>query len=92
MPWIQVAGLPYQLAALFSGCPDPGGKLLYLRDILDLDPQLAATDSTQQQAAVTWDAAAWCSRHAAAQHNPLTARYFASLLTKELAERCESLK
>ena len=90
---MQVAGLPYQLAVLFSGCPDHSVKLSYLRDILDVEP--LAADFTQPLPAAAWDASAWFAasgREAAAHRNPLTARYLAALITKELAERCEVLK
>ena len=32
-----MAGLPSQLAAIFTACPDHGTKLVYLRDILNLE-------------------------------------------------------
>jgi DnaJ-domain-containing protein 1 len=109
---VQVAGLPFQLAAIFTGCPDYGAKLTYLRDILDLDhvgypPAAEARQYGYKQhadprqhaeeyhAAAVWDgAASLCGAPATAPvaRNPLTARYLAALLTKELAERCEILR
>jgi hypothetical protein len=85
---VQVAGLPYQLAAIFSGCPDQAAKLVYLRDILVPDHHVVPPTAAKH---VAWDAVA-SGGGEAVQRNPLTARYLAALLTKELAERCELLK
>ena len=114
-----MAGLPYQLAAIFTSCPEYGAKLVHLTDILDLEHvpdslqkqqhcrqhgtsyrQHHAADARQHGEDLTlWEPAGWAAMGAAVgdvreitSRNPLTARYLAALLTKELAERCEILK
>lgn len=134
-----MAGLPPQLVAIFTVCPDYGAKLVHLTDILDLGEhvpghvmehvldhvpeqqhyrQHGATGYRQHYAPLDsrqppprddltlWEPTGWAAMGAAAAdggsdggremtttttRNPLTARYLAALLTKELAERCEIL-